>query len=157
MFVLEEATYGTHKEQKAFFREVCFLHKLALLAHPILILSNEPLARKFAACLGDLSGFSQLCNAQRNHTPGASELVSSEIAFFISLCQRLLHFMIVARCNLDGDTDRQTSCFDCLSESLLAMFQEMNDAVNVCAVEADLASDLIGLVLSLSKATDLSE
>jgi hypothetical protein len=52
----------------------------------------------------------------------------------ITTWQGLLHFVVIAGRNLDCDADRQTPSFNCLRQPFLPLFQQMDDAVNVCTI-----------------------
>jgi len=146
MFVRHESAYGRSEKKETFFRKVGFLYELALFANAILVFAYQSLTCDFATRLGDFSSLLLSRYSLSNNAPSSSQPFSPEITLFVSFGKSLLYFAVIAHCDPDRNTDRQTTSLDRVGQSLLAVLNETNNAVNIAAVKPEFSGDFIGFI-----------
>ncbi len=151
MFVRHESAYGRSEKKKTLFRKVCFLYELALFANAILVFAYQSLTCDFATGLGDFSSLLLSRYSLSNNAPSSSQPFSPKVTLFVGIGESLLYFAVIAHCDPDCNTDRQTTSLNRVGQSLLAVLNKTNNAVNIAAVKPEFSGDFIGFIAPLPK------
>jgi len=141
MFVRHESAYGRSEKKETLFREVGLLYELALFANAIFVFAYQSLTCDFATRLGDFSSLLLSRYSLSNNAPSSSEPFSPEVTLFVRFGESLLYFAVVAHRYPDRNTDRQTTGLNRVGQSLLAVLNETNNAVNIAAVKSEFPGD----------------
>ena len=157
MFVRHESAYGRSEKKETLFCEVGFLYELALFANAIFVFAYQSFTCDFATRLGDFSSLLLSRYSLRNNAPGSSQPFSPEITLFVGFGESLLYLAVIAHCDPDRNTDRQTTSLNRVGQSLLAVLNETNNAVNIAAVKSEFPGDFIGFIAPLPKVPNFSD